>query len=665
MAKPKKCRRRKVERATTQDLHPRGAVEHAAELARDFAQIFDQAGGSNNRSDTMPKAIRKKMKQGIKSVVATGLSKGVGPDFSSDKNKTTFESRIFNMVYNIFSSMIPLDMFDALHQSFRRLVPKIQALEVTPEALLSAQAARLSIDYEVADRMDDKVSDDEKQTTKQVAQPATRLQGSVDLSPDRSDDKSDSEGDEESGNNSEIGVKQENEEDGAALVPPDPTVFTITLALPISPDDHRFKIRFNNERVVDGLRCMPSREIWQLVHDAIQHDPDIPNYTSSLSRITEVYQQDDGSLAFRMRTKEDLDTLCANVQWARDFRDTISAGIKTYRVMFQFINSRTMKLENHTDRAWIIEKIGRRNSKHIPSLNHIGAIRDIKILQYAPSEGENRGDIDYLLVFGSREAANAALKMGLRLLDFHRACLVYEPGTQWHQQCSRCQGQSHTAKDCQSELLCGKCGYKHATRYCTSTTFKCANCHGNHTASSKECPKWLEAEAKAHQCYRFPTENPEPQTPTQSILATAIPPPPISPQPSPQDLRKKIPKTKPSTAAPIPTPKTLSIYPPTPPPQPSNPRPKNFDVPEPAPPSALLQTIDEFRAFVAAREHTHNNHGSKKRKESEHVMTGALQTESNEYEHDGRGKRVKREEEGPVWPIGQSGYMPPSLSGVV
>ena len=91
-------------------------------------------------------------------------------------------------------------------------------------------------------------------------------------------------------------------------------------------------------------------------------------------------------------------------------------------------------------------------------------------------------------------------------------------------------------------------------------------------------------------------------------------------------------------------------------------------------PSVLLQFIDAFRAFVAARKDetsktlipsqepaqaTTQNPTQKKRKmegppqqEHEYMITGALQVDGY------GGKRIRREkeqEEGPVWPIGQSG----------
>ena len=96
---------------------------------------------------------------------------------------------------------------------------------------------------------------------------------------------------------------------------------------------------------------MSSHGTWQLVQDAVQEDPDILNRPSSKSRITEVYSLDDGALYFRLRTKHDLDALSTNVQWVRNFRDTVSAGIKAYRVIVKFVKNQTVELKKHNDRA--------------------------------------------------------------------------------------------------------------------------------------------------------------------------------------------------------------------------------------------------------------------------------------------------------------------------
>ncbi|KAL9076797.1 MAG: hypothetical protein Q9161_000782 [Pseudevernia consocians] len=689
MDKNKKAKRREYQSALAKRAYPQSVNEHATELAQEFTSVNEKIKKS---SIQLSSSTRKRIKASIKRAIHSSFSWKNIPQLCSQEDKKAFESLVLAEIgTNLFvetAASVPKIMLVSLHRSFQHLIPKIQALDFASQrfyrhpadstvstranqdadTLLNAEAARLPLDYEIADSTDDRKSDDKKKTSKQVVQPTIGLQESLDFSPDQSE----LENNQESMEDSEVEIKEECEDEAAKLVSLDRTVFTITLAIPITVDDHRFCIRFNNERVVDGLSCMSSREIWQLVHDTIQRDPCIPSRTSSLPWITDVLQQYDKCLAFKTKTQEDLDTVTTNVQWVRDLRDTVSAGIKTYKVVFECTNIWKMKTEEHRDRASIIDKLREDNSGKIPSLNHIGAIRDVMMLKEPAFERKRNGYPVYILVFGSKEAANAAVENGLIFRKERRLCLVYEPDMPWHQQCSHCQSHGHTVNACQFTPRCGRCGSRHGTKYCASATTRCANCYGLHVASSAECPKWLKVEEEdARFAYRFPAEDSEPRTPTPAKPAKVTLPSPMLPLPVAQKpvhiLNKKpkilLPSPKPSKAASTMPPATAKPKEYTtshgPPQAPVTISPVSNQISSPEipinnqpHPSALLHIIDEFRDFVAARETTQS---SKKRKGFECVMAGALQ--------DGDGKRVKREEEeeGPVWPIGQKGYRPPSL----
>ena len=252
--------------------------------------------------------------------------------------------------------------------------------------------------------------------------------------------------------------------------------------------------------------------------------------------------------------------------------------------------------------------------------------------------------------------------MGLSFGKWKLKCQIYSPGTQWHQQCSYCQAHNHTAQECESKPTCGSCGYKHLTKYCTSAKLRCANCHGEHGALSKTCPRWLEAEKKAQRSYRFPNKDDSaiqartaaksPVTVTSRLLALPF----IENQKSEKTLNKS-PQTALLSSNPPQTARKHVVQPT------ASVNPDHDDTSSTNAPSAVLQTVDAFRAFVLACENSHRQStAQKKRKmqEPEHVheymMSGALQVDRRE------GKRVKREEEEePVWPTGYEGYVPPSL----
>lgn len=61
-------------------------------------------------------------------------------------------------------------------------------------------------------------------------------------------------------------------------------------------------------------------------------------------------------------------------------------------------------------------------------------------------------------------------------------------------QCHKCQSFGHTKSYCSHIPRCVKCGENHLSKECTkdhNLPAKCANCAGDHTASYKGCPKYI------------------------------------------------------------------------------------------------------------------------------------------------------------------------------
>ena len=60
-------------------------------------------------------------------------------------------------------------------------------------------------------------------------------------------------------------------------------------------------------------------------------------------------------------------------------------------------------------------------------------------------------------------------------------------------QCRNCQEWGHATSNCYAEVVCMVCAENHPTRDCTvnkEELVKCANCAGNHRASSTLCPSY-------------------------------------------------------------------------------------------------------------------------------------------------------------------------------
>ena len=59
--------------------------------------------------------------------------------------------------------------------------------------------------------------------------------------------------------------------------------------------------------------------------------------------------------------------------------------------------------------------------------------------------------------------------------------------------CFNCQKFGHSKKFCKNPLACWKCGREgHDGSECTAETTCCLNCKGEHCASSKSCPIWIQ-----------------------------------------------------------------------------------------------------------------------------------------------------------------------------
>ena len=61
--------------------------------------------------------------------------------------------------------------------------------------------------------------------------------------------------------------------------------------------------------------------------------------------------------------------------------------------------------------------------------------------------------------------------------------------------CFNCQGWNHRQQGCRRPARCAQCGEQHKTSECKKgleNKPKCANCKGDHSAASPQCPKYLQ-----------------------------------------------------------------------------------------------------------------------------------------------------------------------------
>ena len=66
-----------------------------------------------------------------------------------------------------------------------------------------------------------------------------------------------------------------------------------------------------------------------------------------------------------------------------------------------------------------------------------------------------------------------------------------EPFTPSPMRCFNCQEFGHSSKGCKKSAVCRNCGQARHDGNC-SGPITCTNCQGNHSPSSKQCPRWKE-----------------------------------------------------------------------------------------------------------------------------------------------------------------------------
>ena len=103
--------------------------------------------------------------------------------------------------------------------------------------------------------------------------------------------------------------------------------------------------------------------------------------------------------------------------------------------------------------------------------------------------------------------ANNCIKNGLYINYLHYYAVRFMPQFQIGQ-CLNCYEYGHHAANCKHDPRCGKCGEKHNTKECNSTTVMCTQCKGPHEAWHHNCPariaeRYRLAELKEHSPHLF------------------------------------------------------------------------------------------------------------------------------------------------------------------
>jgi len=110
-------------------------------------------------------------------------------------------------------------------------------------------------------------------------------------------------------------------------------------------------------------------------------------------------------------------------------------------------------------------------------------VKDISNISVKSDSGGRRNTNTFIVTFGLQTIPKH-LKIGFLRVPVS----VYIPNPL---RCFKCQRFGHGSKTCKGSIACSNCGQVgHDSSDCRGQA-KCINCSGNHSASSKECPKWL------------------------------------------------------------------------------------------------------------------------------------------------------------------------------
>ena len=104
---------------------------------------------------------------------------------------------------------------------------------------------------------------------------------------------------------------------------------------------------------------------------------------------------------------------------------------------------------------------------------------------YLKKDGQNIKTNTLFITFNTPTAPKE-LKIGYYIVKVQ----MYVPNPL---RCFNCQKFGHSKKFCKNPLACWKCGSEgHDGSECTAETTCCLNCKGDHCASSKSCPIWIQ-----------------------------------------------------------------------------------------------------------------------------------------------------------------------------
>jgi hypothetical protein len=230
----------------------------------------------------------------------------------------------------------------------------------------------------------------------------------------------------------------------------------------------------------ESILTMPAKTIAELCQQAINRLYVNPADSPRIIGVSKLAK----SFRLQFETEEEATTIRKLDQTSDNIWNAAIKGLKIHVPMYGIVvhgipianlNSTTM------DDSKVIKQLEAENNMKTNTIVKITPLRRRK----------NRDSVklhhSIIVYMNDQYTANKCISNGFHIDYLHYAAERFVPQFQITQ-CFNCGDYGHRATSCKRQPRCGKCGEKHNTRECDSTSVHCFQCKGSHEVWHPKCP---------------------------------------------------------------------------------------------------------------------------------------------------------------------------------
>jgi hypothetical protein len=199
------------------------------------------------------------------------------------------------------------------------------------------------------------------------------------------------------------------------------------------------------------------------------------------------------SIRLQFQTEEEAKTIRSLHKTKEDIWSAAFEGLKFHEPMHGIVVHGVPIADLDTNKmndADAIKRLEKENHMKVETITKITPLRR-KPKQNSP---DNRDKVklhhSVIIYMNDPHTANKCITNGFYIDYIHHAAEKFTPQYQI-MQCFNCCDYGHRAINCKRHTRCGRCGEKHNTRECTSTSAHCFQCKGAHEVWHSQCPARL------------------------------------------------------------------------------------------------------------------------------------------------------------------------------